>query len=90
MMYLCLIFLPPAYFISRGRWGAFFVNAFFYGIACLFVVTIIAIFVAPLFWAIAVGHAAFAYRREMLVYHAELTATKLAEKMKVQPPIIPK
>lgn len=90
MMYLCLFFVSPAYFLSRRRWGGFFVNAFFYGIACLCVLTIAGAVIAPLPWAFGVGHAVFAYRKEMLEHHAELTATKLAAKIRNNPPPIPR
>jgi hypothetical protein len=33
-------------------------------------------------WMLGVGHAMFAYRREMMHEHAELMATKMADKMK--------
>jgi hypothetical protein len=82
MMYLCIIFTPPVYFISRGKWGGFFLNAFLYGLAGLCVLTCTGIVIAPLFWLLAVGHAGFAYRREMMEKHAELIAAKMAEKMK--------
>ena len=81
MMYLCLIFIPPIYFISRKKWGGFVLNSVLYGIACLCVISIIGIMVAPIFWALAVGHASFTYRKEAVANHAELIATKMAEKM---------
>jgi hypothetical protein len=82
MMYLCIIFIPPVYFIARKKWGGFFLNAILYGLACLCVISIVGIMVAPLFWALAVGHAGFTYRKETMTQHAELIATKMAEKMR--------
>jgi hypothetical protein len=38
--------------------------------------------VAPFFWLLALGHASFTYRREALANHADLIATKMAEKMR--------
>jgi hypothetical protein len=81
MMYLCVIFIPPVYFMMRSKWGAFFLNAFLYGIACLCILSIVGIIVAPIFWALAVGHAGWHLRKEMMTQHAELIATKMAEKM---------
>ncbi len=81
MLYLALIFIPPVYFLARKKWGGFFLNSIFYGIACLCILSIIGIWIAPIFWILAVGHACFAYRREMVNQHAELIATKMAEKM---------
>ena len=50
--------------------------------ACLCVLSMIGIWFASLFWILTFGHAGFTYRREMVVLHAELIATKMAEKMR--------
>lgn len=82
MIYLALIFISPVYFISRKKWGGFFLNSFLYGIACLCILSIVGAVIAPLFWVLAVGHAGFTYRKELMEHHADLVATKMAEKMK--------
>ena len=82
MMFLCVLFIPPAYFIARKKWGVFVLNAILYGIACICVLSLIGIVVAPFFWLLAVGHAGWHLRREMMTQHAEMIATKMAEKMK--------
>jgi hypothetical protein len=82
MMYLCVIFISPVYFLVRKQWGAFILNAILYGIACLCIFSIVGIVIAPLFWILAVGHAGWHLRREMMTQHAELIATKMAEKMR--------
>ena len=82
MTYLCLIFIPPLYFMVRKKWASFALNAVLYGIACLCVLSIVGIVIAPLFWVLAVGHAGFHFRREMMMQHADMIATKMAEKMK--------
>jgi hypothetical protein len=81
MIYLCLIFIPPVYFLTHKKWGGFVLNSILYGIALLCVLTIIGIWVAPFFWILSVGHASFTYRREMAAHHADMLATKMAEKM---------
>jgi len=81
MTYLCIIFIPPVYFITRKKWGGFILNSILYGIACLCVLSMVGIIAAPIFWMVAVGHASFTYRREQLERHADLLATKMAEKM---------
>lgn len=80
-MYLCIIFIPPVYFMARRKWGACALNAVLYGLAWLCVLTIIGIIVAPLFWALAVGHAGWHLRKELMAQHAEMIATKMAEKL---------
>jgi hypothetical protein len=57
VIYFALIFIPPAYFISRKKWGGFFLNSIFYGIACLCVLSLAGIMIAPLFWFFSFGHA---------------------------------
>ncbi len=84
MIYLCIIFIPPVYFIARKKWPGFILNSILYGMACLCVLTIIGIWVAPFFWALSVGHAGFTYRKEMMAVHADMIATKMAEKLKNQ------
>lgn len=81
MIYFALIFAPPLYFISRKKWGGLVLNSFFYGIACLLVLTIALAFFAIPFWALSVGHACFTYKREAAERHADLVATKMAEKL---------
>lgn len=83
-MYLAIIFIPPAYFIARKKWGGFILNSILYGIACLCVLTFVGIVVAPFFWALAVGHAGFNYRKELISVQADLIASKMAEKIKNQ------
>ncbi|HEX3625914.1 MAG TPA: hypothetical protein VH280_10870 [Verrucomicrobiae bacterium] len=86
MMYLALIFVPPIYFVARKRWGGFVLNSILYGMACLCILMIFFAWVAPVFWLLSVGHASFAYRKELVASHAELLATKMAEKMQAQNP----
>jgi len=85
MSYFALIFIPPIYFLSRKQWGSFVVNSLFYGIACLCVLSIIGIMVAPIFWAFSVGHALFAYKKEARERQADRIATKMAEKLRENP-----
>jgi len=37
---------------------------------------------------LSVGHAAFTYRKELMSVHADMIATKMAEKLQNQPPKI--
>jgi hypothetical protein len=89
MIYLCLIFIPPVYFLTRKKWGGFILNSILYCLAILCILSLIGMVIAPLFWLLAVGHAGFTYRKEMMHVHADLLATKMAEKMRapIQPPM---
>jgi hypothetical protein len=85
MIFLCILFIPPLYFLVRKKWGGFLINSVIYGMACIFVLTLAFIFVAPFFWIIAVCHASYYWRQEKAVQYAELLATKMAEKMRETP-----
>jgi hypothetical protein len=82
MMYLCIIFVSPLYFMARGKWGGFALNSILYGLACLCALSLIGLVIAPFFWMLAVGHAGWNLRQELMVQQADLIATKMAEKMK--------
>lgn len=81
MIYLAVLFVPPLYFLLRKKFAAFLVNAVLYGIAVLFVLSIFGAFIAPFFWILAVMHAAWHVRKEMMPEHAEMIATEMAKKM---------
>ncbi len=82
MMYLCVIFASPLYFVTRQKWGGFILNACLYGMAWLCLITILGAWIAPLFWVLGVGHASWHLRTEIMHQHAELIATKMAEQFK--------
>lgn len=84
MMYLCIIFVSPVYFITRQEWRGFVLNSILYGLACLCILSMIGVLVAPFFWALSVGHAGFTYRKELMAEHADMVATKMAEKLQNQ------
>ncbi|MCH8028667.1 MAG: hypothetical protein IH874_01890 [Candidatus Dadabacteria bacterium] len=44
--------------------------------------TIIFTWVAPVFWILGMGHALWAYRKELMEEQAEMIASKMAEKLK--------
>jgi len=86
MMLFVVLFLPPLYFLMRGKVFACLFSAFLYGLACLLLVTLIFAWIAPFFWILSVAHAGWHLRKEMttaaIQEHAEALATKMAEKMK--------
>jgi hypothetical protein len=82
MTYLCVIFVPPLYFALRKQWRPFALNAVLYGLACVLLISIIGAMFAPIFWALAVGHAGWHLRRELMTEHAELIAQKMAEQLR--------
>jgi hypothetical protein len=91
MMYLCVIFISPVYFMIRKKWGAFTLNAILYGLAWVFLISILGAWIAPFFWMLAVGHAGWHLRKEIVAEAAEVLATKMVEKLGQQssPPALP-
>lgn len=88
MKYLIAFFIPPLYFLMRGKWVGFIINSFFYGMACLLLLMLL-IPIAPFFWLPAMIHAFYHVKKEAVVEHAEILATKMAEKMR-ETPSLPK
>jgi hypothetical protein len=78
MMYLIIVFISPLYFLIRGKIGGLVLNSILYLIALGCVVSLIFAWVGVFFWALAVGHAAWHLRREFMIEHAEMIATKIA------------
>jgi hypothetical protein len=79
-VYFILLFLSPLYFLLRKKWGGFVANA----ILCLLAWgTIWLVGLGIIFWGLAVGHAAWHYRTELMEQHAEILVRKLAEKKNV-------
>lgn len=85
MDYLLAIFISPLYFAIKGKWGACILNSIFYGIALICLISIIGIPVAVFFWFVAMIHAVWDLRKQMMTEHATIMATKMAEVMR-QPP----
>jgi len=75
-MYFIIIFIPPLYFLIRKKWGGFIINLI---LMILAGITIPLFFIGFVFWILAVGHAGWHYRRELIEKHAELIATKIKE-----------
>ena len=75
-MYFIIIFVPPLYFLIRRKWGGFILNL---ALMVLAGVTIFFFFIGFVFWILAIGHASWHYRRELMEKHAELIAAKIKE-----------
>lgn len=85
-MWLFAFFCSPAYFAARGRWGAFCLNAVFYGLAVILLISMVGAILAPLFWLVGVAHAGWDMRsvmmEEAMQRQAELIAQKMAKEQK--------
>lgn len=90
--YLLAFFLPPLYFLIRGRvlLGIFYGLLFLLSLVCL--ITIALAPVAIICWCFCMIHAMWNVRRQLVAEQTERLATKMAEKMTacavtVPPPI---
>lgn len=75
----------------RGDWVGFCVNAVLFGLAWLLLLSIVGSFLSPLPWALAVGHASWALRKQLMEEQATIMAKKMAEAMRQDrtPPPLP-
>ena len=79
MMYLLIIFISPLYFVFRKKWGAFILNSILYLLA---VCTVMFFGIGLIFWMLAVGHAGWHLRKELMMEQATMIAQEMAKTMK--------
>ena len=79
MIFLVIVFVSPLYFLVKKRWGGFVLNSFLYLLAVGFLVSIFGAWLAPFFWALAVGHAGWFARIDMMEKQAQLIWAKMPE-----------
>ena len=82
MMYFVVIFVSPLYFLLRKHWVGFIFNAILWVLAWA---TIWLFGLGMLFWALAVGHAGWYLRKEMMMEQATMIAEQMAKQMNRQP-----
>lgn len=85
MTYLAIIFASPVYFAMRKKWSAFVLNLALYLTALVLCMTIVLALGGVFLWMLAVGHAGWHLRREMMEQHARMIATSIAEQMAQSP-----
>jgi predicted membrane protein len=93
MIYLVAILIPPLYFLIKKKWLAFIgsMAAFFF--AVIFAIMMILLPISFILWGLCSVVAVRDLRKRLVHEHAEVLATKMAEKMReVQstPPALPK
>ncbi len=80
MMYLVILFASPIYFIVRKKWGAFVLNSILYFLA---LATILFFGIGVFFWLLAVGHAGWHLRTELMQEQARMMAQEMAKEMRL-------
>ena len=87
MIYLIAIFIPPLYFLIKKRWLGFFVSSCLLVLSFFLAMTVVMLPVALILWALCGVCAVWNLRKQVMHEHAEILATKIAEKT-MQPPKI--
>lgn len=78
MSALGVVLVPPLFFATRGRWGAAFVNGFFYLLS--FPLLMFAGF-GVLTWLFCVMHAGYYFRQEQLAAHEARLVTNISSRL---------
>jgi len=81
-MMLLAVLLPPLYFLLNKKTGMFLVTGAMFVAAIFLALTVVLLPVSLILWVIAIIAAVRHNRRKELVAHAEMLATKMAEKMR--------
>ena len=81
MIYLVAIFIPPLYFLIKKRWLGFIISSCLFVLALLLAVTVVLIPVSVILWILCSIVAVWNLRKAVMHEHAEVLATKMAEKM---------
>jgi len=84
-MMLLAVLLPPLYFLLNKKTGMFLVTGAMFVAAIFLALTVVLLPVSLILWVIAIIAAVRHNRRKELVAHAEMLATKMAEKMRETP-----
>ena len=82
---LLAVLLPPLYFLLNKKTGMFLVTGAMFVAAIFLALTVVLLPVSLILWVIAIIAAVRHNRRKELVAHAEMLATKMAEKMRETP-----
>lgn len=93
MIYIVAIFVPPLYFLIEKRWLGFCVSSFLLVVSFFLACTIIMIPGALILWALCSVSAVWNLRKQVMHEHADVVATKMAEKMReaqTTPPALPR
>lgn len=81
-MILLAILLPPLYFMLNKKTGMFLVTGAMFVVSCFLAITVVMIPGALVLWFIAAFAAIRHNRRKEAAAHADMLATKMAEKMR--------
>jgi hypothetical protein len=81
MIYLAAIFIPPLYFLIKKKWAAFIVTSLLFILSLFLAMTVVLLPATFVLWFLSAIVAVWDLRKSVMNEHAELLATKMAEKM---------
>ena len=93
MIYLVAIFIPPLYFLIKKRWLALIGSMVAFFFAVIFAIMMILLPISFILWGICSVVAVRDLRKRVTHEHADILATKMAEKMReaqTTPPALPR
>jgi len=82
MIYLVAVFIPPLYFLTKKKWLPFIVSSCLLILSLFFAMTVILIPVSLILWGLCSAVAAWNVKKSLMHEHADLIATKMAEKFR--------
>ena len=88
MIYLVAIFIPPLYFLIKKKWLALLGSMVAFFFAVIFAIMMILLPISFILWGICSVVAVWDLRKRVMHEHADVLATKMAEKMR-QPQTVP-
>jgi len=93
MIYLVAIFIPPLYFLIKKKWLALIGSLVAFFFAVIFAIMMVLLPLSLILWGVCSIVAVRDLRKRGMHEHAEVLATKMAEKMReaqTTPPVLPK
>jgi 4-hydroxybenzoate polyprenyltransferase len=82
MIYLVAVLIPPLYFLIKKKWVGFVVSSFLFVLSCLFAIMVVLLPVSIILWVLCAIVAVWDVRKALMHEHADILATKMAEKMR--------
>ena len=95
MIYLVALFVPPLYFLIKKRWLALVGSLVAFFFAVIFAIMMVLLPLSLILWGVCSVVAIWDLRKRVAHEHAEVLATKMAEKMRqahpaAEPPVLSK
>ena len=81
MIYLVAVLVPPLYFLIKKKWLGFIVSSVLLVLSLFLAMTVVLLPVALVLWIFCSVCAIWSVRKSLMHEHADILASKMAEKM---------